>query len=97
MARLSEEICLSLKKYVLGLLTATGMLGSKPMDPNTKLLPNQGELLDDPGQYMHLVVKLNYLTVTRPNVAFAVSVITQFIDSRRTPALGCSGMVFVIS
>ena len=50
------------------------------MDPNTKLLPNQGKLIDDPGQYRRLVGKLNYLTVTRPDIAFAVSVISQFMD-----------------
>ena len=86
-ARSSEGICLSQRKYVLDLLSETGMLGSKPldspMDPNTKLLPDQGELLDDPGQYRRLVGKLNYLTVTRPDVAFAVSVISQFMDCPR--------------
>ena len=63
------------------------MLGSKPldspMDPNTKLLPDQGELLDDPGQYKRLVEKLNYLTATRLDVAFEISVISQFMNCPR--------------
>ena len=88
MAKSSEGICLSQRKYVLDLLTETGMLGSKPvdppMDPNTKLLPDQGELLEDPEQYRRLVGKLNYLTVTRPDIAFAVSVISQFMSSPRS-------------
>ena len=54
------------------------------MDPNTKLLPDQGELLEEPKQYRRLVGKLNYLTITRPVIAFAVSVISQFMSSPRT-------------
>ena len=51
------------------------------MDPNTKLLPNQGELISDPEQYRRFVGKLNYLTVTRPDISFAVSVVSQFLNS----------------
>ena len=51
------------------------------MVPNVKLLLEEGELLYDPGKYMKLVGKLNYLTVTRPNVAFDVSVVSQFMSS----------------
>jgi len=32
-------------------------------------------------QYRRLVGILNYLTVTRPNISFAASVITQFLNS----------------
>jgi len=52
-----------------------------PMDPNTKLLPNQGKSRSDPEQYRRLVGKLNYLTVTRPDISFAVSVVRQFLNS----------------
>ncbi|XP_073226952.1 secreted RxLR effector protein 161-like [Cicer arietinum] len=51
------------------------------MDPNVKLLPNQGEPLSDSGRYRRLVGKLNYLTVTRPDISFAVSVVSQFLNS----------------
>ena len=44
-----------------------------PMDVNTKLLPDQGELLEDVGRYRRLVRKLNYLTVIRPDITFTVS------------------------
>ncbi|KAL6342820.1 hypothetical protein AAG906_016839 [Vitis piasezkii] len=50
------------------------MLGSEPvdtpMDPNVKLIPGQGEPLGDPGRYRRLVGKLNYLTITRPDISF---------------------------
>jgi len=52
-----------------------------PMDPNAKLLPSQGEPLSDPEKYRRLVGKLNYLTVTRPHISFAVSVVGQFLNS----------------
>jgi hypothetical protein len=51
------------------------------MDPNVKLLPGQGEPLKDPGRYRRLVGKLNYLTVTRPDITFAVSVVSQFLNA----------------
>ena len=52
-----------------------------PMDPNVNLLPGQGEPLSNPERYRQLVDKLNYLTVTRPDISFPVSVVTQFMTS----------------
>ena len=52
-----------------------------PMDPNVKLVPGQEESLGDPGRYRRLVGKLNYLTITRPNISFPVSVVCQFLQS----------------
>ena len=51
MARAKEDILLSHKKHALDLLSETGMLGCRSidflMDVNTKLLPDQGELLEN--------------------------------------------------
>ena len=52
-----------------------------PMDPNVKLVPGQGESLGDPERYRRLVDKLNYLTITRPDISFPVSVVSQFLQS----------------
>ena len=61
------------------------MLDSKPvdtpMDPNVQLVPGQEESLGDPGRYRQLVGKLNYLTITRPDISFPVSVVNQFLQS----------------
>ena len=66
---------------MLDILEETGMLGSKPvetpMDPNVKLYENQGELLSNG--------KLNYLIITRPDISFAVSVLSQFMKDPRLP------------
>jgi len=43
---------------------------------NVKLLPKQGEPLLDPRKYISLVRKFNYLTITCPNISFAVSMMS---------------------
>jgi hypothetical protein len=84
-AQSKAGIAISQRKYVLDILEETGMLDCKPadtpMDPNVKLLPNQGEPYPDPGRYRRLVGKLNYLTITRPDISFPVSVVSQFLNS----------------
>ncbi|XP_057991650.1 uncharacterized mitochondrial protein AtMg00810-like [Hevea brasiliensis] len=83
--RSKKGIFLSQRKYVLDLLTETGKLGAKPcsapMTPTLQLLAGDSELFEDPERYRRLVGKLNYLTVTRPDIAYAVSVVSQFMSS----------------
>lgn len=43
------------------------------MDPNVKLMSRQGKPLTDSGRYQRLIGKLNYLTITCPDISFAVS------------------------
>jgi len=38
-----------------------------------------GELFEHPERYRRLVGKLNYLTITRPDIAYSVSVVSQFM------------------
>ena len=80
----NSGVVLSQRKYTLDILADIGMLDCKPvdtpMDLNIKLVPSQGELLRDPGRYRQLVGKLNYLTITRPDVSFLVNV-SQFLQS----------------
>ncbi|RVW95141.1 Retrovirus-related Pol polyprotein from transposon RE2 [Vitis vinifera] len=84
-AQSSSGVVLSQRKYALDILEETGMLDCKPvntpMDPNVKLVPGQGEPLGDPGRYRRLVGKLNYLTITRQDISFLVSVVSQFLQS----------------
>ena len=41
----------------------------------------EGELFDDPDKYRRLVGKLNYLIVTCSNIAYSVSVLSQYKSS----------------
>ncbi|GAB2296956.1 hypothetical protein Dimus_038449 [Dionaea muscipula] len=64
------------------------MLDAKPSDtpmpPGVKLVPEQGDPYKEPDQYRRLVGKLNYLSITRPDIAFPVSVVSQFMANPRT-------------
>ena len=44
-------------------------------------LTREDELFEDPERYRRLVGKLNYLTVTRPDIAHSVSVVSQYMSS----------------
>jgi len=44
------------------------------MDPNKKLMTEQGKVFSDPERYRRLVRKLIYFTITRPYLSFAVGV-----------------------
>ena len=84
-ARSKHGVLLSQPKYVLDLLTETGMLYCKPvetpMEMNYKLgiLPDQAPT--DKGRYQRLVRRLIYLSHTRPDISYAVSVVSQFMHA----------------
>jgi Reverse transcriptase (RNA-dependent DNA polymerase) len=86
-----KGLFLSQRKYVLDLLKEIGKLdvkpASTPMEPNKKLEIENDEPLKDIGQYQRLVGKLIYLTVIRPDIAFAVSVVSQFMHAPKTTHL----------
>jgi hypothetical protein len=88
-AHSSQGIFLSQRKYVLDLLSKTGLLGARPtdtpMDSTVKLDDEHGELFSDVGQYRRLVGKLIYLTVTRPDITYAVGVVSQYMHAPRQP------------
>ncbi|KAK8954800.1 hypothetical protein KSP39_PZI002048 [Platanthera zijinensis] len=90
-ARSKQGISLSQRKYTLDLLSDTGLLGcspvSTPMDPNHRLHAESGDPLPDQGRYQRLVGRLIYLTNTRPDISFAVSVVSQFMHAPRTSHL----------
>ncbi|XP_043816780.1 uncharacterized protein LOC110624931 isoform X1 [Manihot esculenta] len=84
--RSKRGILLSHRNYVLDLLAETGKIGAKPcstsMIPNICLTKDDGDPYDNLERYRSLVGKLNYLMVmTRLDIAFAVSVVRQFIPA----------------
>ena len=55
-----------------------------------------GKLLEDAGGYRRSMEKLNYLTVTRPDITFTVSVVSQFLSASKT-TLGGDNEDFEVS
>ncbi|RZC11556.1 Retrovirus-related Pol polyprotein from transposon RE1 [Glycine soja] len=84
-ARSKKGIVESQQKYILDLLKETGMMGCRPA--NTPIDPNQKLRSEDKGdpvdttRYQRLVGRLIYLSYTRPNIAFVVSLVSQFMQS----------------
>jgi Reverse transcriptase (RNA-dependent DNA polymerase) len=80
-----EGIYLSQRKYILDLLCETGMLDCKPVDtpmmPNLKLEAYTDHTPTNVDKYQRLVGKLICLAHTRPDIAYAVSIVSQFMHS----------------
>jgi hypothetical protein len=80
----SKGLFLNQQKYVVDLLHEAGMEDSKsaptPLKSNLKL-DDRGEPLPDISVYQRLVGKLIYLTITRPDITYAVSLVSQFMHS----------------
>jgi len=70
---------------VLDLLSEVGLLEYKPADTpiiqNHRLIEHTDQVPMDKGQYQRLVGKLIYLSHTRPNIAYAISVVSQFMHN----------------
>ncbi|CAH9096755.1 unnamed protein product, partial [Cuscuta europaea] len=73
------------RKYTLDILTDYGYLNSKPfntpMDSKLKLSKTDGTVLENPKTYRTLTRKLLYLTVTRPDIAYSIQILSQFLAS----------------
>ncbi|KAK3009525.1 hypothetical protein RJ639_014941 [Escallonia herrerae] len=79
---------LSQRKYALDILSESGLSASKPaafpMEQNHGLALAGGPLLSDPGPYRRLIGRPVYLTITRPDICYAVHVLSQFMQSPRS-------------
>jgi Reverse transcriptase (RNA-dependent DNA polymerase) len=84
-SRNKRGIFLSQRKYILDLLTEIGMLECKPTDTptvqNVKLDVNKEQESMNKERYQRLVGKLIYLSHTRPDIAYVVSVVSQFMHN----------------
>ncbi|KAI3703060.1 hypothetical protein L6452_28815 [Arctium lappa] len=72
-------------KYTSDLLSKAGITDNKtastPLEHNLHLAPNVGPPLRDPTLYRQLVGSLVYLTVTRPDIAYVVHTVSQFMSA----------------
>lgn len=77
---------MSQRKYALDIVAETGMLGSKsapiPMVQHHRLGSSSGSPhLAEPEKYRRLVGRLIYLNITRPDLAYAVHILSQFMQA----------------
>ena len=86
-AHSKHGIFISQQKYITDLLRDTGKLACKPtttpIDPHHKLGEAKEDGMVDTEMYQRLVGELIYLFHTRPDISYAVSVLSQFLHSPR--------------
>ncbi|KAI5673435.1 hypothetical protein M9H77_13799 [Catharanthus roseus] len=85
--RNSTGLFLCQRKYTLEILSEMGLLGAKPastpVEPNHQLAKASRSLFDNPNRYRRLIGKLIYLTFTRPELAYVVNTLAQFMHAPR--------------
>lgn len=81
--RTSSGLHLMQRKYIQDLLTKTKMLDAKsvstPLASHPKLTLASGTMLSNPTDYRMVVGSLQYLAFTRPDIAYAVNKLSQFM------------------
>ncbi|CAL2270482.1 unnamed protein product [Prunus armeniaca] len=77
------DIFVNQAKYLQDLLKKAAMVECKPCStpakPHQQFLKDEGVSLQDPTTYRSLVGALQYLTFTRPDIAYAVNSVCQFM------------------
>jgi hypothetical protein len=88
--RSADSLLMTQEGYALDILKRVNMdtckAVSTPMSPSDKLLVTDGETLgaNDSTRYRSIVGALQYLTLTRPDISFAVNRVCQFLHSPTT-------------
>ncbi|XP_060973935.1 uncharacterized mitochondrial protein AtMg00810-like [Cannabis sativa] len=89
--RTKEGLFLCQQKYAKDLLQRFGMLECKPisapMEANAKLCAHAGKDLQDGAMYRQLVGSLIYLTLTQPDISYAVGVVSRYMQQPTKPHL----------
>ncbi|KAI9186576.1 hypothetical protein LWI28_018726 [Acer negundo] len=77
-----NSIFISQRKYALEIIKDAGLLSAAPVDTPMERglkLSDNSDLLKELGQYRRLVGRLIYLTVSRPDITYAVHVLSRFM------------------
>ncbi|KAL4577599.1 hypothetical protein LXL04_013709 [Taraxacum kok-saghyz] len=88
-ARTSEGLVLSQRKYTLDILSDCGLEGCRPssfpMEQNHQLDKSENEPKVDASRYRRIVGRLLYLQATRPDITYSVNILSQFVADPRQP------------
>jgi len=89
--RTTDGMVLSQRQYMLDILDRAGMAECKPcatpVDTSPKTSADSGALVADPTDYRSLAGALQYLTFTRPDIAYAVQQVCLHMHDPREPHL----------
>jgi hypothetical protein len=82
------EITVCQRAYATKIVEQCGMKGCNPVDipmeQNSKLMPGKPDLARDVTKYRSIVGSLRYLVNTRPDIAFAVGMVSRFMETPTT-------------
>jgi hypothetical protein len=83
-----QGFLLSQRRYLFDLLIRTHMKEAKsvftPLPSGTTLSLNSGNVLPDPIEFHSIIGSLQYLLLTRLDIAYAVNKLSQFMHKRTT-------------
>ncbi|XP_015074807.1 uncharacterized protein LOC107018755 [Solanum pennellii] len=84
---IDSGLFLNQHKYAHHLISFPGLQDSSsvdtPFELNVKYLHKEGDILPDPTMFRQLVGSLNYFTITRPDISFAVQQVSQLMQTPR--------------
>jgi hypothetical protein len=87
--KLNSGLLLSQRRYIMDLLKKTNMHEAKPitspMASSSVLSAFSGDPMEDPSLYHSTVGSLQYLSLTRPDLSFAVNRVCQFMHRPLKP------------
>lgn len=88
LARSPTGIYLCQQKYVLDILKDTGLLAAKPVtfpiEQNHRLALDKSDYMREVPAYRQLVGRLIYLSNTRPDLSYAIHILSQFMHKPRS-------------
>jgi hypothetical protein len=89
MSQQPNGIILSQRRYILDILKCTNMSDAKPvstpMATSVHLTAHDEEIFDDPTLYRSTIGAFQYLHFTRPDIAFTVNRLSQFLQKPLLP------------
>jgi hypothetical protein len=81
-------ILLSQRRYIQDLLARTNMTGAKPVSTplptNPPVSLYSGPTLSDPTEYRTIIGSLQYLSMTRPDITYAINKLSQYMHQPST-------------